>query len=151
MNTAAISTPIGILGVTEMDGAITRLSWRGEDRGVRTKVLQSALDQLAAYFDGELSRFDLPLAPEGSGFQQAVWQQMQAIPLGETRSYGDLARTLGSPAQPVGQACGANPIPVIIPCHRIVGTHGIGGFSGDGGVEMKVQLLRHEGAYSLLL
>ena len=76
---------------------------------------------------------------------------MSAIPRGETRTYGDIATELNVPAQPIGQACGSNPIPVIIPCHRVVGADGLGGFSGDGGVEMKVQLLRLEGAYSLLL
>ena len=76
---------------------------------------------------------------------------MQAIPKGSTRSYGEIAKDLGVPPQPVGQACGANPIPVIIPCHRVVGGEGIGGFSGSGGVETKIKLLRFEGAYSLLL
>lgn len=76
---------------------------------------------------------------------------MQDIPLGETRTYGDLARDLSVPAQAIGQACGANPIPVIIPCHRILGSSGLGGFSGAGGVETKVWLLRHEGAAGLLI
>jgi methylated-DNA-[protein]-cysteine S-methyltransferase len=76
---------------------------------------------------------------------------MSAIPLGETRTYGDLARELGAAAQPVGNACGANPIPVIIPCHRVLGANGLGGFSGSGGVETKVALLRHEGAAGLLI
>jgi methylated-DNA-[protein]-cysteine S-methyltransferase len=76
---------------------------------------------------------------------------MLAIPKGQTRTYGEIANELGVPAQPVGQACGANPIPVIIPCHRVVGADSLGGFSGFGGVEMKVALLKHESAYSLLL
>ena len=76
---------------------------------------------------------------------------MRAIPFGETRTYGEIAKAVGAPAQAVGQACGANTIPVIIPCHRVTGTGGLGGFSGMGGVETKVELLRHEGAYSLLI
>ena len=148
---AALDTPVGRLGIEERGGAIVSLVWDGADEGPRTGLLEVGLAQLAEYFAGERDRFELPLAPAGSDFQRAVWDRMQAIPLGETLTYGDIARALGSPAQPVGQACGANPIPVIIPCHRVVGADGLGGFSGDGGVEMKVRLLRHEGAYSLLL
>jgi methylated-DNA-[protein]-cysteine S-methyltransferase len=76
---------------------------------------------------------------------------MCAIPFGETRTYGDLAKDLGVPAQAIGQACGANPVPVIVPCHRILGASGLGGFSAPGGVETKVALLKHEGAASLLI
>ena len=76
---------------------------------------------------------------------------MYAIPLGETRTYGDLAIELGQAPQTVGQACGANPIPVVIPCHRVLSANGLGGFSGAGGVETKVALLRHERAASLLI
>lgn len=76
---------------------------------------------------------------------------MLEIPLGETRTYGDIARDLGAPPQPVGNACGSNPIPVIIPCHRVLGAKGLGGFSGAGGVETKVALLKHEGAAGLLI
>ena len=76
---------------------------------------------------------------------------MQDIPFGEVLTYGEVAKKLGVPAQPVGQACGSNPIPVIIPCHRIVGTGNLGGFSGIGGVETKVELLRHEGANAQLI
>jgi methylated-DNA-[protein]-cysteine S-methyltransferase len=76
---------------------------------------------------------------------------MLAIPYGQTRTYGEISNELNGSAQPVGQACASNPIPVIIPCHRVVGADGLGGFSGVGGVEMKVKLLQGEGAYSLLL
>ncbi|PLX39192.1 MAG: cysteine methyltransferase [Hyphomicrobiales bacterium] len=151
MNIAAVDTPIGRLGLVEEGGVIIRLLWQAEDEGERTEVLEEGLRQLEEYFAGTRETFDLPLAPAGSDFQQQVYRAMQAIPFGETRSYGDIAKDLGSPAQPVGQACGANPIPVIIPCHRVVGTNGIGGFSGAGGVEMKIKLLKLEGAYSLLL
>jgi len=151
VNIAAVDTPIGRLGLVEEGGVIIRLLWQAEDEGERTEVLEEGLRQLEEYFAGTRETFDLPLAPAGSDFQQQVYRAMQAIPFGETRSYGDIAKDLGSPAQPVGQACGANPIPVIIPCHRVVGTNGIGGFSGAGGVEMKIKLLKLEGAYSLLL
>lgn len=151
MNAAKIKTPVGVLGLIEDDGAITQLVWDGWNEGVRSPVLKDGLAQLEAYFAGELEWFDLPLSPKGTEFQQQVYSAMSAIPRGETRTYGDIADELGVPAQPVGQACGSNPIPVIIPCHRVVGADGLGGFSGDGGVEMKVKLLQGEGAYSLLL
>ena len=150
-NIAAVDSEFGRLGIVEEDGRIVRLLWAAEDAGTRTPVLDEAVRQLGAYLAGDLDQFDLPLAPAGSEFQQSVYQAMLAIPKGSTRSYGDIAKELGVPPQPVGQACGSNPIPVIIPCHRVVGGAGLGGFSGNGGVETKIKLLRFEGAYSLLL
>lgn len=152
MPAITIETPLGALTVTEAEGAITAVGWRtGAPATDRTALLDRAADQLRAYFAGELREFDLPLAPRGDAFQQAVCREMSAIPYGETREYGQIARDLGTMPQPVGQACGMNSIPVIIPCHRVVGASGLGGFSAPGGVETKVALLRHEGAYSLLL
>ncbi len=155
MATALVDSPLGPLAVTETDGVITGLTWGGARAGDETAVLQAVLqqarDQLAAYFDRRLDRFDLPLAVGGSDFQRAVCAAMAAIPFGETRTYGDLARDLGVSAQAIGAACGANPIPVIIPCHRVLGAGGLGGFSAPGGVETKVALLRHEGAAGLLI
>jgi methylated-DNA-[protein]-cysteine S-methyltransferase len=139
-----------MLSVHERDGAIVRLDW-STDGGGKSSLLNAALDQLRAYFAGELQVFDLPLQVDGSDFQRAVCDAMSAIPFGETRTYGDIARDLGGAAQPVGNACGANPIPVIIPCHRVLGANGLGGFSGAGGVETKVKLLKHEGAAGLLI
>ncbi|SLN62623.1 Methylated-DNA--protein-cysteine methyltransferase [Pseudoruegeria aquimaris] len=142
-----IDSPLGPLTLHAQDGAITALTWEeATDAQAPTPLLQEAAAQLAAYFDGRLTRFDLPLRVEGSDFQKAVCAQMSAIPYGETRTYGDLARALGQPAQAVGGACGANPIPILIPCHRVVGANGLTGFSGAGGVETKAALLRLEGA-----
>ncbi len=145
-----LPSPLGALTVTETEGAITGLSWTGEGTD-ETPLLRAAARQIRAYFDGSLTRFDLPMEPPGSAFQRAVCAEMRAIPLGETRTYGDIARALGVPAQAVGQACGGNPIPILIPCHRVLGTGNLGGFSGDGGVETKVWLLRHEKAAGLLI
>lgn len=150
MLTASLDTPVGMLSVCEQDGAITRLEWSDSSTG-RSALLDTALAQLRAYFAKELTVFDLPLRVQGSDFQRAVCDAMLAIPLGETRTYGDIARELGAAAQPVGNACGSNPIPVIIPCHRVLGANGLGGFSGAGGVETKVSLLKHEGAAGLLI
>lgn len=152
MIVAVLDTPVGRLGVREDAGAITRLTWDMEAEGEVTPLLSEALSQLAAYFDGRLRVFDLPLRVGGSDFQRAVCAAMSAIPLGETRTYGEIARAVGRPAQAVGSACGGNPIPIIIPCHRVLGAGGkMVGFSGAGGVETKVWLLRHEGAAGLLI
>ena len=151
MPSAALDTLIGPLTVDAEDGVIWRLRWGNDPDGQPTAELSEALDQLRAYFEGRLQRFDLPLWVRGSAFQRAVCDAIFAIPLGETRTYGDLAAELEVPAQAVGQACGGNPIPVIIPCHRVLGAAGLGGFSGQGGVETKVWLLRHERAGGLLI
>ncbi|UWQ36434.1 methylated-DNA--[protein]-cysteine S-methyltransferase [Leisingera aquaemixtae] len=150
MISASLETPVGALSVTERNGAIVRLDWSAAATG-RSALLDRAVAQLRAYFAGELTEFDLPLHVEGSEFQKAVCEAMQAIPFGETRTYGEIAKDLGAPPQPVGNACGGNPIPVIIPCHRVLSATGLGGFSGQGGVETKVALLKHEGAAGLLI
>ena len=136
--------------LTEQDGAIVRAEWEsgGADD---TPLLREAAAQLSAYFDDPAQGFDLPLKIEASDFQQRVCDAMLAIPLGETRTYGELSKDLGVPAQAIGQGCGGNPIPVIIPCHRVLGANGLGGFSGLGGVETKVWLLKHERAGGLLI
>lgn len=150
MARASINTPTGPLTLTEENGAITNLDWcAGFDDD--TPLLNSAKAQLAEYFAGTRTEFDLVLNVEKSEFQIAVCDVMRNIPFGETLTYGDIARRLGVPAQAIGQACGANPIPVIIPCHRVLGASGLGGFSGLGGVETKVWLLRHENAAGLLI
>ena len=151
MGCISVETQFGRLFLTDLDGAITRVDWRGVDSGDVTPVLQEAADQLRAYDAGQLQEFDLPLRVQGSDFQRAVCDAMSAIPFGYTRTYGEIARDVGRPAQAVGQACGGNPIPVIIPCHRVMGAKGLTGFSGAGGVETKVALLRHEGAAGLLI
>lgn len=145
-----VETQFGPLTLHEDAGAIVRLTW--EAGGVdETPLLIEAARQLRAYDASQLQVFDLPLAVGGSDFQKTVCAQMEAIPFGETVTYGDIARALGAPAQAVGSACGGNPIPVIIPCHRVMGAKGLTGFSGKGGVETKVALLRHEGAGGFLI
>jgi len=145
-----VPSPVGDLTVTEDNGEIVALTWDGGGTD-DTPVLTTAAHQLRAYFAGQRQVFDLPLRVRGSDFQRAVCDRMTAIPFGETVTYGDVATALSVPPQAVGQACGGNPIPVIIPCHRVLGSNGLGGFSGAGGVETKVWLLRHEGAGGLLI
>ena len=148
----AVDTQFGRIGIEETDGAITRAVWDGEDEGTPSDLLREAARQLAEYDAGNLTQFDLPFRVSGSAFQQAVCDAMLAIPFGETATYGDIAHQLGQSAQAVGSACGHNPIPILIPCHRVMGANGkLTGFSGKGGVETKVALLRHEGAASLLI
>lgn len=149
MNSLCLVSPLGPLTLSETGGVIVALKWR-ETPGEGSVVLNEARRQLQAYFAGGLTRFDLPLE-FGQGLQARVRRAMAAIPFGETRTYGDLAAQIGAPAQAIGQACGANPLPILIPCHRVVGARGLGGFSAQGGVETKVWLLRHEGAASLLI
>lgn len=151
MTRAGLDTPLGPVWVEARGGAITALGWGGADLTPTDPVLAEALGQLAAYFIGTRDRFDLPLAHGRSGLQAQVLDALRAIPFGETRTYGDLSRALGAPAQAIGQACGANPLPILIPCHRVLSATGLGGFSAPGGVEAKVWLLRHEGAAGLLI
>ena len=151
MKQASLPTPFGDLTVTEEDGAITNLGWGQVTRPERSALLDDALRQLDHYAQGRRETFDLPLRVSGSDFQRAVCDAIAAIPFGHTRTYGEIARDLGVPAQAVGGACGGNPIPIIIPCHRVMGAKGLTGFSGHGGVETKVALLRHEGAAGLLI
>lgn len=149
MPSLTLPSPFGPLTITERDGILTSLDWRaGHDDP--SPVLHDAASQLARYFAGTLHTFALPF-DYGTGLQAAVRHAMLAIPYGETRTYGDIARALNSIAQAVGQACGANPLPILIPCHRVLAASGLGGFSAKGGVETKVALLRLEGAASLLL
>ena len=144
-----LDTPFGPVSLREDSGRIVALDWRAATREP-TALEAEGLRQLAEYFAGERQVFDLPL-DWGDGLNAAVRHAMAAIPFGETRTYGEISALVGAPAQAVGQACGANPIPIIIPCHRILGARTLGGFSAPGGVETKVALLRHEGAAGLLI
>ena len=146
MPSLSIPSPVGPLTIEEQDDKIVAISWsNGASRGNGSPLLDEAARQLAAYFEGRLSHFDLPLAPAGSPFEKRVWVAMQQIPYGETRSYGDLATMVGSAPRPVGRACGHNPIPIVIPCHRVLRSGGVIGNYG-GGPEMKARLLALEGA-----
>jgi methylated-DNA-[protein]-cysteine S-methyltransferase len=151
MPVIAVDTPVGRVGIAERDGQIVRVSWSAKPDGEPTALLTEAARQIAAYFAGEITEFDLPLDPGGNDLERQVFGAMRAIPYGQTRTYGEIAKDLGTYGQPVGQACGANPIPVIIPCHRVLSATGLGGYSGQGGVETKIALLKLEGGYPLLL
>lgn len=148
-----VETPVGALRVAAGDGAVTRVSWSdgpappADASAPAEGVLMEARAQIEAWFAGAIDRFSLPLAPGGTEFQRRVWRALAAIPRGETRTYGEIAAATNSAARAVGGACGANPIPVIVPCHRVVAAGGgLGGWSGGGGLETKRRLLAFEAA-----
>lgn len=149
MEMMTMRTPIGTLGLFAEDDQLVGLSLpdRPAPTGPRrrTAVLVRAAAQLDEYFAGERRDFDLPLAPRGTPFQVAVWRALARIPFGETCSYGELARTVGRPSasRAVGAANGANPIAIIVPCHRVIAADGtLGGYSG--GLDLKRRLLALE-------
>ena len=144
------TTPLGPVTLVADGGAIVALEWGG-DGCDETPLLIQAHRQLSEYFAHDRETFDLPLAPKGSDTLLRFLDALRAIPFGETKTYGEIAKETGLSAQAAGQACGANPIAIIIPCHRVLGADGLGGFSAQGGVETKVALLKHEGAASLLI
>lgn len=144
----SLHTPVGDLTLSEEDGSLVALDWGwGRDQTI-TPLLAAARHQMHAYFDGALTRFDIPLAPHGTPYRRRVWQALVEIPVGETRSYGELATLAGGSGRSVGSAMATNPIPIIIPCHRIVassnGRPGTGGYSGGDGMPTKLFLLALE-------
>ena len=145
MPSLSIASPVGPLTLEERYGKITAIRW-GNGGGNGSPLLSEAACQLAAYFDGRLSHFDLPLAASGTDFDMRVRAAMQAIPYGETRTYGELAHTTDSGPRAVGGACGRNPIPIIVPCHRVLARGGPGGYSGGTGLPTKRRLLALEAA-----
>ena len=147
----SLATPVGHVCIHVADGAIFRLCWEQCSPQEGNDLTHEAARQLKAYFDGDLKVFDLPMKPKGAEFQQSVFRAMLDIPFGSTRTYGEIAKDLETFGQPVGQACGANPIPIIIPCHRVLSATGLGGYSGDGGQDTKIALLKLEGGYPFLL
>ncbi|PPR71207.1 MAG: Methylated-DNA--protein-cysteine methyltransferase, constitutive [Alphaproteobacteria bacterium MarineAlpha3_Bin4] len=146
MASLSINTPVGHLSLIEDQDALVAVEWGAVANSDDSTLLLETKTQLNAYFDGRLTEFDLPLSPSGTAFQQQVWAEMRKIPYGKLRTYGDLAVAIGSSPRPVGGACGRNPIPIILPCHRVVGNDGeMAGYSGGRGVLTKQQLLRLEG------
>ncbi len=143
----SLHSPVGDLTLSANDGKLVAVDWGWGRDQTHTALLDEAKAQLEAYFDGTLKKFDLPLDPHGTDFQKSVWRLMVRIPYGKTRTYGDLATKLGASARAVGTACGRNPLPILIPCHRILAANGgLGGYSGEGGLDTKTALLQLEGA-----
>ena len=154
MNYAVLESPIGPLLIAGDEEAIHRISFprngkaaepeSGWTESARGPVAE-AIRQLREYFAGRRAAFDLPLAPQGTAFQKSVWRGLQRIPYGATISYGELARWVGNPkaSRAVGAANGTNPLPIVIPCHRVIGANG--GLTGfGGGLPIKQALLELE-------
>lgn len=147
---AVLPTPFGAFGIrttSETVGEILYLPPGTRAQSAQSALAEEAARQIARYLEDPDYRFQLPLHAVGTPFQQRVWTEIVAIPCGQVARYGDLARRLGSAAQAVGQACGANPFPPVIPCHRVVAAAGIGGFANhrDGFlIAAKRWLLTHE-------
>lgn len=150
MGHALIESPLGPLGLTWVGETLT-----GVDLEPEPSIGATANDpppglvaQIQRYFADGRAPFDLSIQAGGTAFQRRVWDLMQAIPAGETRTYGDIARDLDSAPRAVGQACRANPVPIVVPCHRVVAASGLGGFAGDSSghrLGVKRWLLCHEG------
>lgn len=140
----SLHTQIGDITVSEEDGAIVAVDWGWGRDQTETALLRRAREQLEAYFDGTLRQFDLPLAPAGTPYRRRVWEALCTIPYGETRTYQQIAAIAGGVARSIGQANGANPIPILIPCHRVLAGGGIGGYSGGDGIATKRLLLALE-------
>ena len=142
----AVSTPLGRLTISEDNACIVGLAWGAVEKGRETPLLRRARTQLVEYFDGQRTDFELPLAPRGTKFQLSVWTLLQQIPYGETRTYGELAGALSNSPRAVGNANGRNPIPIFIPCHRVIGKGGaLTGYSSVDGIATKRCLLDLEG------
>ena len=152
MNCQLLDSPIGQLRLVSDGAQLVAIEFPGQHRreaatAGHDAVLAATARQLREYFAGERQHFDLPLAPSGTAFQRSVWAALAAIPYGEVRSYGEIARAIGraSAVRAVGAANGRNPLPIVVPCHRVIGSNGsLTGFAG--GLRAKQTLLAREGA-----
>jgi methylated-DNA-[protein]-cysteine S-methyltransferase len=148
---ATIALPCCVLGIRTCGDAICAVAFLPPSHGERApanRVAERACAQLQRYLADPQFRFAVPLEPTGSAFQRRVWACIAAVPAGRTSTYGHIAAELGSASRAVGQACGANPYPVFVPCHRVVAANGLGGFAHrNGGLMLSVKrwLLKHEG------
>jgi methylated-DNA-[protein]-cysteine S-methyltransferase len=148
---AVINLPFGPVGISMRQGRLAGVDYlEGSDGAYRHQALglEQVLDTIERYLDDAETDFDLELELEGTPFQRRVWRELRRIPVGKTLTYGELAARLGSGARAVGNACRANPCPLVVPCHRVVAAKGLGGFAGERSgrkLEIKRWLLQHEG------
>jgi len=145
MTQLSFHSPVGDLTLSEEDGKIVSLDWGWSPFSRETAFLNNAKQLLEVYFDGRNPDFTLPLNCSGSDFQKCVWRALIKIPYGKTMTYGEIAVIVNSHPRAVGTACGRNPVPIIIPCHRVTGKNGtLAGYSGGDGIETKKFLLELE-------
>ena len=147
MNHLAMESPLGPLTLFAADDRLVSIEWGRVPADGRTPLLVRAKAELEAFFAGRLRRFDLPLGPSGTVFQKKAWAAIAQVPWGEVRTYGAIALALASSPLAVGAACRTNPLPIVVPCHRVVGAGGaLTGYSGGEGLATKRRLLALEGA-----
>lgn len=145
MASISMHSPVGDLTLFEEDDSIVALEWGWGSQQLPSPLLLRAKAALDAYFDGKAPLpTDLPLKPAGTAYRQRIWAALRAIPHGQTRSYAEIAAKAGGSARSVGGANAANPIPILIPCHRVCAKTGLGGYSGGEGLETKKMLLKLE-------
>lgn len=144
----SLHSPLGPLTLSEEDGKIISLDWGWGRDQTETPLLCEARDWLDKWFDDPkaVRAFPFPLEPFGTAYQKKVWDALCAIPVGSITTYQALAQKVGGSPRSIGQAVGRNPIPILIPCHRVVAQRGLGGYSGDGGIDDKRWLLNLEEA-----
>ena len=146
-----MATPLGCVGICMSDKALKALDYLPANTAEQPPVDQATeavVQQLMVYFHDPHTPLSVSLAPAGTAFQQRVWAALQAIPMGSVLSYGELARQLDTSPRAIGGACRSNPIPILIPCHRVIGRQGLGGYTGEvtgDPLAIKIWLLRHEG------
>lgn len=151
IDSLCIETPFGMVRIRAQDDFVVSVDFVSMSQlaaVTENKILLQAQQQMQTYCKHPQTGFDLPLRLKGTPFQQRVWQALQDIPAGQVMTYGDLAALLKSSPRAIGGACRANPAPIIVPCHRVVSRHGMGGYSGDtegANMDIKLGLLRHEG------
>ena len=147
---AIVTAPFGAVGIFALNEqvSIELLTENYAPKAAENKVVQKIASQITAYINDAKSDFNLAIAQHGTAYQQRVWQAISAIPRGRVLTYGDIAAQIGSGARAVANACGANNIPLLVPCHRVVAKAGIGGFMQGNieGIKIKKWLLKHEGA-----
>lgn len=148
MMRATIETPIGPVGITWEADTLTGVDLEPDESYAGAEPPKAIVDRLDAYFRGCSHSFDVSVGLRGTAFQLRVWEALRGIAPGQTRTYGDLARELGTSPRALGGACRANPCPIVVPCHRVVAVGGLGGFAGDTSgrkLAIKRWLLEHEG------
>ncbi|MGC8468972.1 MAG: methylated-DNA--[protein]-cysteine S-methyltransferase [Acetobacteraceae bacterium] len=140
----SLHSPVGALTVSEEEGRIVSLDWGWGRDQTPTTALLAAVAALERYFDGAAETFDLPMEPAGTAYQRRVWAVLRTIPFGATLTYAAVAARAGGGPRSAGNAVGANPIPILIPCHRVLGARSLGGYSGGEGLDTKRYLLALE-------
>ena len=145
INSLSMSSSVGWITLFEKSNKIIALEWGQVKIQTESPLLKAAKNEIIEYFNNKRKKFSIPLNPTGTSFQKSVWAIIAKIPYGQTRTYSEIANQINSAPRPIGGACGKNPIPILIPCHRVIGTNNkLTGFSGGFGVQTKQSLIKLE-------